>query len=60
MTKTGVTHTNTAKGEGGGQLSENPGTKGKTPAPNSGTKYEPQDDKDSGSGKTRKGAGEGD
>ena len=62
MTKSGVTHTNTATGDGGGQLTENPaGENPKTerPAPTSGQKYEPQDDKDGGSGKSQKGASQG-
>lgn len=60
MTKTGVTHVNTAKGEGGGRLSETDNLKGKTPAPGSGQHYEREDDKDHGSGKSQKGTGGGD
>ena len=64
MTKSGVTHTNTSNGDGRGQLTESPnrpspegGTQpqAETPAPSSGSKYERQDDKDHGSGKSDKG-----
>jgi hypothetical protein len=58
MAKTGVTHTNTADGKGGGQLSEEKGTKNQKPAPSSGQMYQQMDDKDHGSGKSKKGSGE--
>ena len=64
MTKSGVTHTDTSSGEGGGQLTENPnppapegGTQpqAEAPTPSYGSMYERQDDKDHGSGKSEKG-----
>ncbi len=58
-----MSRVDTSTGKGGGQLTENP--TGETPnaekpAPSSGQHYERQDDKDGGSGKSQKGATDGD
>ncbi|EYD74523.1 hypothetical protein Rumeso_03819 [Rubellimicrobium mesophilum DSM 19309] len=61
MTRSGVTHTDTASGKGHGQLTENPGAPSakpgaKAPAPSSGQMHAQQDNRDHGSGKSQKGA----
>ena len=51
MTKTGVTHTDTAQGKGGGQLTENPSKdEPKKPAPFSGKKPDGTEGAKSGKG----------
>ncbi|TNC63918.1 hypothetical protein [Rubellimicrobium roseum] len=70
MSKSGVTHTDTSSGKGGGQLTENPATpapeggiqpQAQTPAPSSGSMYDKRDHIENESGKSGsdgKGAGQ--